>query len=334
MINVFILFLNKIRRLIQSDMNNISQWDDATVIRRFAQGESQPVINQNLRIDSAWKTVQLTTLNGELIGILKQSDEHPYALIKYDSKYWDLIHQILLESNFVPVGKSNNQPGFFQYQKHDVPKGYKIRYTEARILWKTWWPRQRRKRKYEIQLDMLVFKQNKWYPIQDIVVNDAIFDIKTLIGEITLSMSDKIVWLEKIEPPQPIEFDDMHTKIQDGGSDPEPSQISVGKPKENVEDRSLGTLERSGPLNNDLIRKLDRKIEMNLDADNKLEKTLLQLKIKAIKAVSSYLENGEIETTTEIVRDAKGEVTSTKTTTTKKSCPEWVIEILLSKGKM
>jgi hypothetical protein len=333
MIKVFILFLNKIRRLIQNDMSNISQWDDATVIRRFAQGEAQPLINQNLRIDSAWKTVQLTTLNGELIGVLKQSDEHPYALIKYDSKYWDLIHQILLDNNFVPVGKSNNQPGFFQYQQHDVPKGYKIRYTEARVLWKTWWPRQRRKRKYEIQLDMLVFKQNKWYPIQDIIVNDAIFDIKTLIGEITLSMSDKIVWLEKIEPPQTMEFEDIQTKIQDS-TDMEPSQISVGKPIENIQERTVGTLDKSGTLNTDLIRKLDRKIEMNLDADTKLEKTLLQLKIKAIKALSTYLENGEIETTTEIIRDAKGEITSTKTVTVKKSCPQWVIEVLLAKSKL
>jgi hypothetical protein len=104
-------------------MNNTSLMDDAKLIESFARGETQPLITKNLRIESAWKTIQLTTAKGEMIGILKLSEERPYALTKYDSEYWDLIHQILIDNHFVPFGKSNNQPGFFQYQKHDVPKG-------------------------------------------------------------------------------------------------------------------------------------------------------------------------------------------------------------------
>ncbi|PSB03041.1 hypothetical protein [Merismopedia glauca] len=310
-------------------MNNTSLMDDAKLIESFAQGETQPLITKNLRIESAWKTIQLTTAKGEMIGILKMSEERPYALTKYDSEYWDLIHQILIDNRFVPCGKSNNQPGFFQYQKHDVPKGYKIRYTEARLLWKTWWPKQRRQRRYEIQLDMLVFRQNRWYPIQDIVVNDAIFYVKTLVGEITLSMSDYIVWLEKVQDKQilpepqilpnpeknmlweselPIEEDTSVTTPL-----PKPSKFTPQKAK---------TVATSG-------EKVKSQPAMSSDTETKIEKALLQLKVKAIKVLSNYLENGATEITTEVIKDASGKVTSTKIVTSQKPCPQWVVEILV-----
>jgi hypothetical protein len=310
-------------------MNNTSLMDDAKLIESFAQGETQPLITKNLRIESAWKTIQLTTARGEMIGILKMSEEHPYALTKYDSEYWDLIHQILIDYHFVPCGKSNNQPGFFQYQKHDVPKGYKIRYTEARVLWKTWWPKQRRQRRYEIQLDMLVFRQNRWYPIQDIIVNDAIFYVKTLVGEITLSMSDYIVWLEKIQDkqvlPEPKLLPNSEKNMMWESEQPIEEDISVTTPLPKQtrfmppKNKSLGTSQET----------VKSKSAMSSDTEIKVQKALLQLKVKAIKVLSNYLENGDSEITTEVIKDASGKVTGTKIVTSQKPCPQWVIELLM-----
>lgn len=308
--------------------------DDAKLIESFAQGETQPLITKNLRIESAWKTVQLTTSKGEMIGILKMSEEHPYALTKYDSEYWDLIHQILIDNQFVPFGKSNNQPGFFQYQKHDVPKGYKIRYTEARILWKAWWPKQRRQRRYEIQLDMLVFRQNRWYPIQDIVVNDAIFYVKTLVGEITLSMSDYIVWLEKFQEqeilPEPGTLNKKESDMVWESEVPAEEDVSTTRPLVKQTKITPPSSRKLTPEKSTSETQAQKPpAPGNSDTDTKVEKALLQLKVKAIKVLASYLENGETEMTTEVLKDASGKVTGSKIITTKKPCPQWVVELLV-----
>lgn len=315
-------------------MNNTSLMDDAKLIESFAQGETQPLITKNLRIESAWKTVQLTTAKGEMIGILKMSEEHPYALTKYDSEYWDLIHQILIDNGFVPFGKSNNQPGFFQYQKHEVPKGYKIRYTEARILWKAWWPKQRRQRRYEIQLDMLVFRQNRWYPIQDIIVNDAIFYVKTLVGEITLSMSDYIVWLEKVQEqellPEPDILNNPEVRRVWESEVPVEEDVSITAPLIKPTKLTTATPQKvTTEVQKVQTEKPKAPPASDADTEVKIDKALLQLRVKAVRVLANYLENGETETTTEVIKDVSGKVTGSKVITTKKSCPQWVVELLV-----
>ena len=99
------------------------------------------------------------------------------CLIKYDSPYREVLNLILLESNFLPISKSEQQ-GFFEYKRFDVPAGYKLNWTEAQTLWKIWWPSQKRKDAAGIQLDILIYQKNQWYPIQDIVGTEGFLKSK------------------------------------------------------------------------------------------------------------------------------------------------------------
>ena len=271
--------------------------DDTRLIQRFSEGETQLLANQNLRLEFSCNAVQLTTRKGELIGILKPKEKN-FCLIKQSSKYWEIIHKTLLDKSFIPLGESEQQKGFFEYQQYEVPKGYKINYTEAGFLWKIWWPSQRRKNNYQIQLSIIVFTKDKWYPIQEIAFVDGIFYIKTLIGEMTLGFTDKVVWLNKLDQ----EVKSPAVSL---------NQVSETATQPVAEDSYPRHVLEKNPM---VPPPLAAKLEVEPD----LQKILQQLKNQAIKTLANYLANGEIETITEVIKDAKGEVTSTKTVTSKK----------------
>lgn len=300
--------------------------EDSTLINYFAQGETQLLSNYNLRMEYSCNATQLLTRKGELIGILKPLEEACPALIKYDSEYWEQIHNILLKNGFIPFGSSEQQQGFFEYQKHEIPEGYKIQYTEARILWKTWWPLQKNRNNYEIQLDFLIFAGNKWYSVQEILCTDGIFYIKTLIGEIILGHADKVVWLEKtIGQSLPQKNTNQFTSSGKSSNGEQKNE----KPESDraIIQKNKAVISASSPP-----AAPAKTIAPSVKEDDVLEQKLKQLKVKAYQTLANYLVNGEVETRTELIKDAKGEVTSTKVTTIKKNCPQWVVELLVSDG--
>ncbi|HEY9695133.1 MAG TPA: hypothetical protein V6D15_23270 [Oculatellaceae cyanobacterium] len=270
--------------------------DNVTIIRNFISGNNQLVSNQSIRIETALNSVQLISKKGEVLAFIKSSENQQFCLIKYDSPYREVLNLILLENNFLPVGKSEQQQGFFEYKRSDVPAGYKLNWTEAQTLWKIWWPSQKRKYAAGIQLDILIYQKNQWYPIQDIVGTEGFFKIKTLIGEITLGLQDKVAWINKI------------------------NQQKVTTQNQNVLPASNQIVGQQKPGQTDL--------------DLEIEKILNELKIEALKALANYLANGEVENTTEIMRNAKGEITGTKTITVQKDCPQWVIEQILNQKEV
>ncbi|MBW4575104.1 MAG: hypothetical protein KME08_07455 [Aphanothece sp. CMT-3BRIN-NPC111] len=276
--------------------------DDKTLIEYFVKGESKAFYSKTLQIEHSFNLVQLKTLNNELIALFKPSHKIKSALIKYESSYGELLHKTLLKNNFVPFGKSKQQ-GLFEYHQYDVPSGYKINYTAARDLWKAWWPSQHHSStlNWASKLDLLIFKDNQWYPLQDITVQEGIVYIKSLVGEITLTTTDKIVWLSKME------------------SENTPKAISAKKSELEIKQNS----------------KLESKSELKPNSEPKInesrEEELIELENQAIKTLKKYLFNGETEIHTEVIRNPKGEITSHKTLTIKRECPQWVIEYLISK---
>jgi hypothetical protein len=289
--------------------------DDVALIEQFVQGKNKLLANLNLRLDVSGNVVQLRTKKGDVIGVLKNQTTN-FILVKQNSPYWEILHKVLLENSFVPLGEAEQQKGFLEYKQYEVPKGYKINYTETGALWKIWWPSQRRKNNYQIQLGLIVFTQNKWYPIQEIACVDGIFYIKTLIGEMTLGFTDKLVWLNKVE-----ELNQPNPPL-------EPFSQNLETPH--------GYVAREMNDHQHVLEKktMIQPLETKLEIDPELQKFLHQLKNQAIKTLANYLANGEIEVITEVIKDAKGEVTGTKTITSKKPCPEWVIEQLLNQNRL
>ncbi|HEY9695199.1 MAG TPA: hypothetical protein V6D15_23600 [Oculatellaceae cyanobacterium] len=187
--------------LIQNPQDNegktYSILDDATLIKKFVQGETKLLANQSLRIDSSFERIELTTRKGIIIGLYTLNSQPISVLIRSGSEYNELLYESLLENNFILIGKSN-QKGFVEYQQYIPPTGYKVNCTPTVVLWRNWWMGERNAHKHQIQMEILISFKNKWYPISEISSNHGIFDIKTLVGELTLHSGEKIIWVSKL----------------------------------------------------------------------------------------------------------------------------------------
>ena len=172
--------------------------DDESIIRLFVKGEKKFVFNQNLQIDPQINVVTLKDRKEKILGVIKINCKNKFALVKCKTDYLELIHKVLTENNFVGFGDSKKQPGFFEYQEYDIPAGYKIHYTSPKLLWKTWWPSQRFNTRHNINLNLLMLLNDKWYPIKDIIVHEGEFCIKTLVKEINLSSNERVIWINKL----------------------------------------------------------------------------------------------------------------------------------------
>jgi hypothetical protein len=297
------------------DLKNL---DDLQLIKFFVQGETRVLSSNNLRLEYKMGTSQLTTVNNnEVIAIFKPLTKPRSIFLKEESKYRDLISNTLLESKFIPIGLTGKYQGLFEYQQYDIPHGYRANYTDTITLWKNWWPNRRHQRSYAIMIDILIFVRDEWYPIQDMVGHDGIFYIKTLVAEISLGSTDKIVWLNKGDKSQ--------TNI------PVPSSSLTTSTGKNLGEKFTTTDAKNWY---EETYQQAGSTSIHLDDDYEpLEKPMLkisqEMKEKALKILEEYLVNGEIEKRSEIIKDGKGEVQSMKMITVKKPCPQWVIEFLL-----
>ena len=176
--------------------------DDLALIRQFVYGETTLASNQNLRVESTFNGVQLLAKRRGLVATAKiTADQVVAVVVRQDSEYWGVLHQTLQEHGFVPV-PSPGQSGTMQYLRRSVPPGYHINYTEAKLLWREWWTRNRQSRGPAMQLNLLIFveKRQQWYPIRDIICHEGTLYIKTLVAEVILLGSDSLVWLSQAQP--------------------------------------------------------------------------------------------------------------------------------------
>lgn len=171
--------------------------DDIALIRQFVKGETALAANQNLRVESAFNTLQLFAKRRGLIATAQLSDgEVKTVLARADSEYWGLLHQVAQEHGLMPSDQQD-QAGWMKYEHRPIPPGYQVNYTEARLLWKEWWVRSRQSPSRSIELNLLIFvaKRQQWYPIREIVCHEGTLYIKTLVAELMLLGGDSIVWL-------------------------------------------------------------------------------------------------------------------------------------------
>jgi hypothetical protein len=195
--------------------------DDTTLINQFIRGEVSLAANQNLRVEAAFNVMQLLTKRGVLLAIASLAGESqtPTIAVRQTSDYWKLIHQLLLKNHFLMIEPAE-QAGFMKYEERSIPAGYQLNCTEARQLWKAWWTGMRHNNRHSIQIDLLIFQRNTWYPVRDIACNQGTLFIQSLAAEIALQGDDLIVWLQKGNLPidQPV------------AAQPQPAQVSEASP--------------------------------------------------------------------------------------------------------
>jgi hypothetical protein len=175
--------------------------DDSGLIEKFIKGEGELLSNQNLRVESTFKTDQLLAKNGIFLAVIDDKSFIDAVSVNTVSKYFDVINQVLLKHSFVPVGEIERSK-LIKYEPHLIPGGYKVNYTPAKTLFKKWWTHQRAGNQHHIKLDLLILARSKWYPIRDITYNPGTLFFKTLVEEITLHNEDSLVWLNKITEHQ------------------------------------------------------------------------------------------------------------------------------------
>ncbi len=313
--------------------NLLDRLDDRTIVWRFAQGKKRLVVNQNLRIDYAHNSLQLSTPTGELIAIHKVAEKLHYILVKKDSKYSDMIQTTISEFQFIPIDNVTSERGFMRYQKYEIPTNYTLQYESAELLWQNWQD-YKQQVNTSLRLDILILARSKWYRVQQMICADNRLDLQTRLGLISFSLRDRIAWISKIgDVPVPNNFDLTPTN---GGTDSEILGKIISKLA--IETTSDGDLYCEPPATmsksvfgqpDDLSLLYSEEHRSQIDGDRLSSAESQQLRASAISVLENYLEHGETIVRTEKIVDAQGNPLGEKTITTQRGCPRWAIEAIV-----
>ena len=320
-------------RLAEESESTLEGLNDSTMIWRFAQGKKRLAINQNLRINYAHNSLQLSTPNNELIAIHKVAERLHYILIKKDSQYSGMIQNIISECKFIPIDTATAERGFMRYQKYDIPTGYNLRYEPAAQLWQAWQD-DRQQSNVGLQLDILILARSKWYRVQQMICTDDRLDLQTRLGLISLSLRDRIAWIAKLGDLPTIGNADLATH-QNGvnGSDSDILDKIISKLAiEELPDSELHfnphvTMSQSDYQPQDSALLYDT--QSSIMTGHTLDPISAQLRAGALNVLEDYLEHGETIVRTETISDAQGNIVSEKTVSTHRGCPRWAIEAIV-----
>lgn len=170
--------------------------DDLTLLQWFVSGDASLEANQSLRIQPANNLRQLLGRKGSLLATAYDAVMPPRIEVRRNTDYTDVLHQILVDHHFVPIGQGLDSQ-VLCYAHYPIPEGYHIVYGQARQLWKQWWSHASRLSDRHLQLDLFVLTNQQWYPVRDIAINHGTLYIDTLRGETVHHGDDMMVWLEK-----------------------------------------------------------------------------------------------------------------------------------------
>lgn len=173
--------------------------DNLTLMQWFVSGDATLEANQSLRIQPANTLRQLLGRKGSLLATAFDAAMPPRIEVRRHTDYTDVLHRILVDHYFVPIGQGLDSP-VLRYAYYPIPEGYRIVYCPARQLWKQWWTHSSNLSERHLQTDLLALANQKWYPIRDITLNSATLYVETLQGETVHHSDDMMVWLEKASP--------------------------------------------------------------------------------------------------------------------------------------
>ncbi len=310
--------------------------EDETIVRRFACGKKRLITNDNLRINYAHNSLQLSTPTGELIGIHKVAARLHYILVKKDSKYSTLIQEIIGEHQFIPIDTATADRGFIRYQKYEIPEGYHLSYAPVEELWQTWME-SRQQPQPGVQLDILILAKSKWYRVQDAICIDDRLDIQTRLGLISLFLRDRIAWIAKLGDIPSINNVDLtaHQSVANNSGDSEILGKIISKlaiepsPESDLQFNPYVTVTESSfnqPQAAGLSYQSDLQSVLTANIVSPLKESL---QAAAITVLENYLEHGETIVRTEVVTDERGQVVNEKRIVTQRGCPKWAIEAAL-----
>jgi len=194
----------QVQEAIQISAGNSSSTtrnDDITLIQtfvqNFSQGQAILLSNPNLRIESVGDTIQLLGKKEGLVVKGTLTEKPRSALVKRNSRYWELIHQALFAHSFFPIGQVKE--GVYCYQYYPIPKNYQMHCTEAFDLWLAWCKQQNRKQDPGISMNIIMLKQGTWKPVleMDYSYDNSLY-VKTIGETVTIDRTEMLIWGKKL----------------------------------------------------------------------------------------------------------------------------------------
>ena len=153
----------------------------------------QLLARPDLRITSNPNSLKLMKANGQVVAILDFARAQPKAIVRYGTEYWDTISTLLLEQQFVPLGRSHKYPSFSEYEYHHLPPGYQLHFTKVKKLQDFW---QSQPKTVDKPLTVLLLLDRTWHPIE--AINLAFDDlVQVSITDLCLALrqTELVTWL-------------------------------------------------------------------------------------------------------------------------------------------
>jgi hypothetical protein len=314
--------------------HNLSQ-PDLDSIEQFVRGKKKSIAGASLRIEYADNAIKLIDAQKVTVAISKQVSEWQQKVLLYRHaiEYFNVLSSRLTAQGFLSSKKSRH-PDFAEYSKYQIPSGYSLQYKSASLLGQAWLDRQSRASGNQSQ-GPLVFQGNNWYPIQELRIDLNTMHLRTLVGELSIDTNDLVVWIEptpesqKTAAAQPAAtVSNVIPKAKEPVA-PSPTLSPTTLPEDPVmRQNPLSSLDLDATQTAELTAAWKTPILTNPSGrDTETIANLKQtIKLKALARMVDYLNDGEVITCTEVLKNGHDQVISTKTTKVERSCPRWVIE--------
>lgn len=124
------------------------------------------------------------------------------AVVNRSSTYWESVCRILIENSFFPVSQRTNGTCHFQYCT--IPEDCQVYRTSALGLWEVWHGKACPSEDQIIEsslvgnkvsrASLMVLRRGSWYHIQSLSLSNDIVKIKTIAGELFISIENLLVW--------------------------------------------------------------------------------------------------------------------------------------------
>ncbi|MCS6815312.1 MAG: pentapeptide repeat-containing protein [Cyanobacteria bacterium] len=163
------------------------------VIRQQISHLCERLGGHDLQLQSARQMIKLTKANGQLVAIVDVAHEPPKALIRYGSEYWYPISLLLVNQQFVPLGRSQKYPSFSEHEYHPLPAGFTLHFAQATELQRFW---QEHEPVAANPLTMMVLSERTWHPIVALHNSDEDMIHVTIMDHcLTLRPTEFVTWM-------------------------------------------------------------------------------------------------------------------------------------------
>jgi tetrahydromethanopterin S-methyltransferase subunit B len=314
---------------------------DIELIDNFVRGKKRSIPQSGrfanaaarLQVEYSDNAMKLLDRRGGLVAVSKQVNEWQQKVLLNNQVegYMTVLCATLERNDFLAARKSRH-PDFVEYSKYQTPEGYQLQYQAAHIMGRSWLDRYARSSGVQSR-GLLVFQGGSWYPIQELKIDQRTMQLRTLVGEVTVSSDEYIVWIEqlkdrdaepssiaKVKPQQPQGKGSQGTKIELDANETiytevDPVQELVAALETSTQTQTNPTPAMAANLNTEPNQENQAMTEL-----------LAAVKVKALKRLLDYVKNGEKVVITEVLRNGQDQIITTKTTEIQRGCPRWAIE--------